>query len=604
MKLFRLYMTMYCFRPSKIWLAVFLFLAGTSLQAIGSSRKLPSIAKQTVDEEGLANLELRYYPTSHKLRLFAWSPIHSQSQKKWGFPINVAHGIGLFVDGEYWDSRRLTENHVPPQTSLNFNYKTSQYETKAISVFNENAEIELRLYGHIIGRYKIVESKLVSTIAPRQISRFHLRHFATPATKPIQISPNLDQDLAGVVTYGPQGINDLQKWIENPVFIDNSSLLSSKVDLHTHLTGAIRTIELLRIAEKNAIPYPTKNLDEVGVKYDASKVFEVDGQPHILFSRRNIEFERYVEADDYFWPTWKTLFGYLEITPDKTVPFSHMDLIYRMRGPIVKNVKAFEDILESLAKDYARNGVKYAEPSFNTILQPEFIEVADRILPRLEEKYGVQLRFLVGFYRGSKTEDLDLVLQKTVAAMRKTPYIAGIDFMGEEKNSTLDFAETIRKAAALRTEFPQMVVRVHAGENQKHAENILEAIKAGATRIGHGIYGVTDEVIQLAKKNDVIVEFNFNSNLALQNIERLQSLKIATQKYLEAGVRTTFGTDGHGLYMTTPKSEFAVAKELGFTDEQFKKINESDTKYIQWMNEDSRHKKHKFNTSICKKFYN
>jgi len=170
--------------------------------------------------------------------------------------------------------------------------------------------------------------------------------------------------------------------------------------------------------------------------------------------------------------------------------------------------------------------------------------------------------------------------------MPKSPYVVGVDFMGHETNATADFKDALTEIAGMKKQFPNMAIRVHAGENANHLNNIRDAIKLGATRIGHGIYGVTDEVIDLAKKNNVIVEFNFNSNLALKNVEGTKELKAAVDRYMKAGVRVTFGTDGHGLYHTSPRSEEAVAKSLGLSQQQFKAVGASDRQYLATMTKD------------------
>ncbi len=128
-----------------------------------------------------------------------------------------------------------------------------------------------------------------------------------------------------------------------------------------------------------------------------------------------------------------------------------------------------------------------------------------------------------------------------------------------------------------------MALRVHAGENPKHQNNILDAIRYGATRIGHGIYGVTPEVIKLAREKNIIIEFNFNSNLALQNVEGPKLLAEAANKYLKGGVKITLGTDGHGLYLTSPSSEIATASAVGISEKDIEKIWHTNSAYVQSM---------------------
>jgi adenosine deaminase len=152
--------------------------------------------------------------------------------------------------------------------------------------------------------------------------------------------------------------------------------------------------------------------------------------------------------------------------------------------------------------------------------------------------------------------------------------------MGEETNPTKDFLWVLNKARTMKATFPDMVIRVHAGENSRFPENVKDAIVAGATRIGHGIYGITPEVAGLAKEKNVIIELNFNSNLALGNVNSLDPLAAAAKRYLDAGTQLTFGTDGHGIYSTSPLSEYAVARKVGFSDENFLAVRATDEAYV------------------------
>jgi adenosine deaminase len=161
------------------------------------------------------------------------------------------------------------------------------------------------------------------------------------------------------------------------------------------------------------------------------------------------------------------------------------------------------------------------------------------------------------------------------------PEIVGVDFMGEETNKTRDFARELSTIALIRSTRPEFHIRVHAGENGNELDNIKDAIKLGATRIGHGVYGVDEETLRLARENNVIIEFNANSNVALRNIDGTGELPI--KQYLNAGVRVTLGTDGHGMYRTSARSEEAVMRSLGLTDEDFAKITRSDQLYLEMM---------------------
>lgn len=247
----------------------------------------------------------------------------------------------------------------------------------------------------------------------------------------------------------------------------------------------------------------------------------------------------------------------------------------------MKSVTALPQYLESLANDYKRMGIKYVELSVSDILRPEWLEICERELPKLEERLGVKIRFLAAIWRHSEKSYNAQVTQR-IRALQKNPYIVGVDIMGNETNSTLDFSDVLKELSEYRkVKNPNFQIRVHAGENKNYLENIKNAIRLGATRIGHGIYGVDEETLQLAKAHGTIIEFNTNSNLALKNIPNANVLPI--KNYLEAGVRVTIGSDGHGLYQTSSFAESSVFERMGLTAGEIAKISNSDKIYVATM---------------------
>ncbi len=432
-----------------------------------------------------------------------------------------------------------------------FNRALSAEFEKAPNEFNLKAE----LYGEVLFETKInSQNHQLETISQlKRIPRFELR-----------MMKKLDEENSS------EAREFLEIWKSKPNLLSLASADKSDyhIDLHTHFAGAPAGRSLFRIAEKLEIPFPTSLLDELKIRYKSWQVYEEDGISMIKFHR-----------------SWAQAFlRHLDINPIKTVSFEDMELIYKIRNPIVKSLEAFPLLLEELAKDYSRQGVKYAELSFYTIVKPEFYKIANELLPALEEKYGVRMNFLVGMWRHSDSNANSEAIQETRDAMKECPYVVGVDFMGHETNPTLDFKEAMDDLAKLKNDVGNMEIRVHAGENSNHSDNVIDAIRLGATRVGHGIYGVTDEAIQLAKEKGVIIEFNFNSNLALQNVEGPIGLAASAKKYLDGQVRVTLGTDGHGLYSTTAQSELAISKSLGFSAADIKNLSLSNKHYVDRMN--------------------
>src|SRR5205823_5272878 len=141
--------------------------------------------------------------------------------------------------------------------------------------------------------------------------------------------------------------------------------------------------------------------------------------------------------------------------------------------------------------------VEYAELSLFDIFQPEVLRIAHEVLPSIRDQTGVDLRFLAAIGRRDELEWV-LDMADRLRAYAGSHVIAGVDFMGHETSSTHELVPQLRAVAAVARELrPDFVIRVHAGENPGHPENVRIAVDtlldAGVRmRIGHGLYGVDD----------------------------------------------------------------------------------------------------------------
>ena len=390
-------------------------------------------------------------------------------------------------------------------------------------------------------------------------------HAETGSTTLLFSHPLVSHDLR---VLNQQGLISVDKIAQRHL---QPALKAFPADLHTHFGGVI-TIKMFKkafkLAKQQSIPilFPKKDLREM-------RVFFTSPSTDSLMDLSNPE----VKFDEL------KFFQSLALDPFGVTSFNDMENVYRFRGPIVKNLQLFPIFLELIAKDYQKYGVQYAELSLSDILKPEWMKVALENLPQIEKKYQVSLRFLVGLWRHSPNEfNQDLIEQIKTYVNSGNPYIVGADYMGQETNSTRDFIKELQMLAQIKTIFPNFVIRVHAGESLCHPKNVYLAIKeGGATRIGHGLYGLDEETLILAKEKDVIFECNPTSNHTLNNTPTEEESTI--KKLLDAGIRVTVGTDGYGCYRTNPLLEASLVKQRGLTEQDLKFIEESDLAYIKKM---------------------
>ena len=380
-----------------------------------------------------------------------------------------------------------------------------------------------------------------------------------------------------------------------PFSRENLPDFTSRTDLHTHYAGALRTETLLSLGKKYNVGYPANDLQNMGIditKYEQNE-------------------EGKINVNDLNEEDLAILEDYIRMPMITQETFPRMERVYSLRKPFTKNKEMLPDLLKELALDYQKEGVTYAELSISNFMEdPDYMKIVEQCLPEIEAETGVKLRFLAAISRHDSTEyNSDQVDRMKVIA--KSPYIVGMDVMGHETNSTLEFEEQLRSIARYAMqEDPEFVIRVHAGENPIFMDNVglaLEIIEdehskletetgqkfpMPQVRIGHGIYGISkdnrEEVLARARRMRAIIEFNISSNLALNNVDDISQIPI--KEYIDAGVRVVLGTDGHGTYSTDLMQEVVLAKAAGLTEEDFKKIEETEKEILE--NADKREAKH------------
>jgi hypothetical protein len=117
------------------------------------------------------------------------------------------------------------------------------------------------------------------------------------------------------------------------------------------------------------------------------------------------------------------------------------------------------------------------------------------------------------------------------------------------------------------------VVRVHAGETACHPGNVRMALEGfreaglppGMGRIGHALYGVGRREVALAREIGAVVEMGIGSNRALgyRSGPGRSGGGGRLARLIGAGVPTVLGTDGHGIYGTSPAREAVRALRDG-----------------------------------------
>ena len=259
-----------------------------------------------------------------------------------------------------------------------------------------------------------------------------------------------------------------------------------------------------------------------------------------------------------------------------------------------KNNTLYQDKLLWIAREYQKQGIKYVEIANSTLAKKgpagiqNLVEMHE-IMPKIEEETGVSIRYLAAASRTLFTPEQVKECPAVIKAVSKSPYVVGMDLIGEEINNVTDFSDLIGDIIKYAIyEDDGYTIRLHAGETDAFKDNIEKALdcikiclpngeKAPQIRLGHGLY-VPDldtregkRIINKMKDLDVILEFQLSSNVRLNNLTNLNNHPM--KKYLAAGVKCVQGTDGCGFYgIDTIDEQIALRNLLDIKDSDFAKM--------------------------------
>ena len=259
-----------------------------------------------------------------------------------------------------------------------------------------------------------------------------------------------------------------------------------------------------------------------------------------------------------------------------------------------KNNTLYQDKLLWIAREYQKQGIKYVEIANSTLAKKgpagiqNLVEMHE-IMPKIEEETGVSIRYLAAASRTLFTPEQVKECPAVIKAVSRSPYVVGMDLIGEEINNVTDFSDLIEEIIKYAIyEDDGYTIRLHAGETDAFKDNIEKALdcikiclpngeKAPQIRLGHGLY-VPDldtregkRIINKMKDLDVILEFQLSSNVRLNNLTNLNNHPM--KKYLAAGVKCVQGTDGCGFYgIDTIDEQIALRNLLDIKDSDFAKM--------------------------------
>lgn len=288
--------------------------------------------------------------------------------------------------------------------------------------------------------------------------------------------------------------------------------LGKKVELHIHLDGSLRPETVL----------------ELGIRY-------------------NIIPEHFTLTD---------------IKDLITVDNNNTDLVgylkrFNLPIEILQTSESLERAAYELVEDLAKENTIYTEIRVAPIqhlksgLTPE--QVVDSILKgfkKAESKYNITANLLLCAMRHLPPNENSFLID--LADNYRNKGVVGLDLAGDEAGFPPSiFRNFFRKAKDLGIPFT-----IHAGE-ARGAESISEAIRIGASRLGHGIRAFEDKnAMKLIAARNICLECCPVSNFDTKAIEDFYDYPII--EYLKMGLDVTLNSDNRTVSNTTYEKEIEL----------------------------------------------
>jgi len=392
-------------------------------------------------------------------------------------------------------------------------------------------------------------------------------------------------------------------------------------DLHTHSSAQLSAADLMQMALALNLSYPMELLEKLGITLNQAEqaALHKKGGRGMRFSpceAEGLACEKQNEPCDVIPLRALTpehqqqLQQKFNIPQDVTMCFSDFDReYYRFVNPLVKNPEITKDMILRIAREYQRNGVRYAELSTAAMLNLDaegkarwFAEMIEAVR-EAESETGVKLRFLVGIPRSYTPAKVMAEIEKIKYAARH-PLVVGVDLLGYEANRTSDFSAALSHLASWASapegtdltlnqgwNFKRdFTIRVHAGETSKNSGNVAEAIRIAEkfgvrVRIAHAIReaenpALDDKIRGLSSQNPPLVSLELcpSSNLAYSNIHDLREVPFT--RWLGCCKSVFLGSDGAGAIQTNPQQLALATLAGGATLEQLEAMRANEDRFI------------------------
>ena len=306
-----------------------------------------------------------------------------------------------------------------------------------------------------------------------------------------------------------------------------------KVILHEHVEGSITPFMAKKLADKNHLPFPDSLCYQIG---DYNEIEYKNGR----YNYDESDFVSFIQTYDTVSNFVKNPDDYYLITYDFLSRNAKQGLIYCELFLSPYHICATEN-LGKVVWDQAR-----FQQTLNQM---------DKAIIDVQKEHNITVRYHVIGVRHLGAE----VVYDTLHFIENNPhpFITGFNIAGNEKAGHFDDFEKAHQLA----EKLNLKKSYHAGEIDS-AESIIQALKHGANRIGHGIAAIEDDsLIKQLVDNEITLEIALTSNRILVNNLHGDIHNHPIRQLYDKGVRITLNTDDAGIFGTDIEKEYQLAEQ-------------------------------------------
>lgn len=242
---------------------------------------------------------------------------------------------------------------------------------------------------------------------------------------------------------------------------------------------------------------------------------------------------------------------------------------------VLKSGEALERTMYELGEDLCNEGITYAEIRFaplqsagNELSVDEAVQAAIAGAKRVQNRFPeLKLGIILCCMRGDCHKENILTVES--ARRHLGNYVCALDLAGAEALYATDmFEEEFHLAKQYGIPFT-----IHAGE-AAGPESIWKALELGASRIGHGIRCIEDDVlVDYLARHEIPLEVCPTSNMQTKVFGDMEEYPL--KELLLMGVHTTLNTDNRTVSRTDIAGERKFVKRYcRITDSELELMNE------------------------------